>query len=212
MPVILRMTTRICHVKAVVTVGERDAHVASGFKKDPARWVMTPTGAGKRIPLMFEREDALRADGRGVRHSTVVEPGSDRRVGFVTSGPAYMHVKESFPDAPVLKLGISCPLPVDKCRELAALVDQVVVVEEVEPLVETELKAAGIARARQGDPAAPGRTGAQRAAARRSPACSAKACRKRSRPQPCRFSRGRRRCAWPARTSASITRCRRSGT
>jgi indolepyruvate ferredoxin oxidoreductase alpha subunit len=143
-PVILRMTTRINHVKAVVTVGERHAHVASGFKKDPARWVMTPTGAGKRIPLMFEREAALRAMAE-TSELNFIEPGSDRRVGFIASGPAYMHVKESFPDAPVLKLGISCPLPVDKCRELAALVDRVVVVEEVEPLVEAELKAAGIA-------------------------------------------------------------------
>jgi indolepyruvate ferredoxin oxidoreductase, alpha subunit len=143
-PVILRMTTRINHVKGLVTVGERHAHVASGFKKDPARWVMTPTGAGKRIPLMFEREAALRAMAE-VSDLNFIEPGSDRRVGFIASGPAYMHVKESFPDAPVLKLGISCPLPVDKCRELAALVDRVVVVEEVEPLVEAELKAAGLA-------------------------------------------------------------------
>jgi indolepyruvate ferredoxin oxidoreductase alpha subunit len=143
-PVILRMTTRINHVKALVTVGERHAHAASGFRKDPARWVMTPAGAGKRIPLMFEREAALRAMAE-TSELNFIEPGSDRRVGFIASGPAYMHVKESFPDAPVLKLGISCPLPLARCRELAALVDQVVVVEEVEPLVEAELKAAGIA-------------------------------------------------------------------
>ena len=143
-PVILRMTTRINHVKALVTVGERVEHAAAGFKKEPARWVMTPAGAGKRIPLMFEREAALRAMAE-TSELNFIEPGSDRRVGFIASGPAYMHVKESFPDAPVLKLGISCPLPVARCRELAALVDQVVVVEEVEPLVEAELKAAGIA-------------------------------------------------------------------
>jgi indolepyruvate ferredoxin oxidoreductase alpha subunit len=52
-PVILRMTTRINHVKALVTVGERVAHAATGFKKEPSRWVMTPSGASKRIPLMF---------------------------------------------------------------------------------------------------------------------------------------------------------------
>jgi indolepyruvate ferredoxin oxidoreductase alpha subunit len=55
-----------------------------------------------------------------------------------------MHVKESFPDAPVLKLGFSCPVPVDKIRAFAQGVDQLVIVEEVEPLVEMELKAAGI--------------------------------------------------------------------
>ncbi|NJD25926.1 MAG: 4Fe-4S dicluster domain-containing protein [Betaproteobacteria bacterium] len=142
-PVILRMTTRINHVKALVTVGERSTRPAAGFKKDPARWVMTPGGAGKRIPLIFARDAELRREAE-LSALNVIEPGSDRRVGFIASGPAYMHVKESFPDAPVLKLGFSCPLPFDKCRELGEMVDRVVVVEEVEPLVETELKAQGI--------------------------------------------------------------------
>lgn len=143
-PVILRMTTRINHVKGLVTVGERLSRVGAGFQKDPSRFVMVPGNAGKRIPLMFQRDKALRAEAEQSAWN-VVEPGSDRRVGFITSGPAYMHVKEAFPDAPVLKLGLSWPLPFEKCRELAALADQVVVVEEVEPLVETELKAQGIA-------------------------------------------------------------------
>ncbi len=143
-PVILRMTTRINHVKALVTVGERQARVGAGFKKDPSRFVMVPGNAGKRIPLMFQRDNTLRAEAEQ-SPLNVIEPGSDRRVGFITSGPAYMHVRESFPDAPVLKLGFSWPVPFDKCRELAAQVDQVVIVEEVEPLVETELKAQGLA-------------------------------------------------------------------
>ncbi len=143
-PVILRMTTRINHVKALVTVGERVAHAAAGFKKEPARWVMTPSGAGKRIPLMFERDKVLRAEAE-ISPLNIIDSGKDKRVGFVTSGPAFMHVRESFPDAPVLKLGFSCPVPIEKIRAFAATVDKLVVVEEVEPLVETELKAAGIA-------------------------------------------------------------------
>jgi indolepyruvate ferredoxin oxidoreductase alpha subunit len=63
----------------------------------------------------------------------------------VTSGPAYMHVKEAFPDAPVLKLGLSYPWPPEKLRELAAMCDKLVVVEETEKLLETEIRAAGIA-------------------------------------------------------------------
>jgi indolepyruvate ferredoxin oxidoreductase, alpha subunit len=143
-PVILRMTTRINHVKGLVTVGERVPHAASGFKKEPARWVMTPAGAGKRIPLMFERDKTLRAEAE-TSPLNIIDNGTDRRVGFVSSGPAWMHVRESFPNAPVLKLGFSCPVPVEKIRAFAATVDQLVVVEEVEPLVESELKAAGIA-------------------------------------------------------------------
>jgi indolepyruvate ferredoxin oxidoreductase alpha subunit len=143
-PVILRMTTRVNHVKALVTVGERAAHTAAGFKKDPARWVMAPSGAIKRIPLMFERDKVLRAEAE-TSPLNLSEAGKDRRVGFVASGPAWMHVREAFPDAPVFKLGFSCPLPIEKIRAFAADVVKLVVVEEVEPLVETELKAAGIA-------------------------------------------------------------------
>jgi indolepyruvate ferredoxin oxidoreductase alpha subunit len=142
-PVILRMTTRINHVKSLVTVGERSPKPAAGFRKDPARWVMTPVGAAKRIPVMFARDRALRAAAE-TSPLNVIEPGADRRVGFIASGTAYMHVKECFPEAPVLKLGFTAPLPFDKCRELAALAERVVVVEEVEPLVETELKAQGL--------------------------------------------------------------------
>jgi indolepyruvate ferredoxin oxidoreductase alpha subunit len=143
-PVLLRLTTRICHVKGLVTVGEREAHEPAGFVKNPQRWVMVPAHAKVRIPSLFKRDETLRE----VAESSplnVLEAGTDRRVGFVTSGPAYMHVKEAFPDAPVLKLGLSYPWPPNKLRELAALCDKLVVVEETEKILETEIKAAGIA-------------------------------------------------------------------
>lgn len=143
-PVILRMTTRICHVKGLVMVGERREHRASGFTKDVARWVMVPGAAGRRLPLMFDRENRLRAEAE-VSSFNVVETGSDRRVGFITSGPAYMHVRESFPNASVLKLGFSHPVPFALVRDFATQCEQMVVVEEVEPLIETEVRAQGIA-------------------------------------------------------------------
>ena len=142
-PVILRMTTRICHVKGLVTVGERCTRPVAGFTKDVSRWVMVPGAAGRRLPLMFERENNLRAEAE-VSSMNIVDTGKDRRVGFVTSGPAFMHVRESFPDAPVLKLGFSSPVPFDLVRKFATQCDQLVVVEEVEPLIETEIKAQGI--------------------------------------------------------------------
>jgi indolepyruvate ferredoxin oxidoreductase alpha subunit len=142
-PVILRLTTRICHVKGRVEVGERVAVEPSGFAKNPRRWVMVPGNAKPRLPLMFEREAALAAEAE----SSVLNPlvdGSDPVVGFVASGLAFMHVREAFPDAPVLKLGLSCPPPLERIRALAARVQHLVVVEETEPLLENEIKAAGI--------------------------------------------------------------------
>ncbi|MCG8429083.1 MAG: thiamine pyrophosphate-dependent enzyme, partial [Chromatiales bacterium] len=143
-PVILRMTTRICHVKGVVTPGERvEFAVETGFKKDPSRLVMTPANAKHRIPLMFEREEQIKPFSNE-HELNFVKEGSDKRVGYVTSGPTFMHVQEAFPDAPLIKLGLSYPVPIEKIREFAKQVDQLVVVEEVEPILETELKAAGI--------------------------------------------------------------------
>ena len=143
-PVILRMTTRICHVKGVVRAGERkEFELAGGFRKDPARFVMTPGNARHRIPLMHEREVRLQAFSEE-SDLNFVQEGSDKRVGFVVSGPTFMHVQEAYPDMPVLKLGFSYPVPMEKIRAFAQKVDKLVVVEEVEPILETEIKAAGI--------------------------------------------------------------------
>ncbi len=141
--VILRLTTRVCHVKSLVITGEREQRPASGFEKDPERFVMLPSNARKRIPVAFERERRL------AKHSAesklnLLYKGSDKRVGFVTSGPAFLHVREAFPEAPLIKLGMSYPVPIEKIRSLAEQVDKLVVVEELEPLLEGEVRAAGI--------------------------------------------------------------------
>ena len=144
-PVILRMTTRVCHVKAMVTVeGDRIEHRAAGFQKNPQRWVMTPANAKPRLPVMHERDQQLRALSE-TSDLNIAFSGSDRRVGFITSGPAFMHIRETFPNAPVFKLGFSHPAPLDQIRAFAAEVDTLVVVEETEPLLETEIRAAGLA-------------------------------------------------------------------
>jgi indolepyruvate ferredoxin oxidoreductase, alpha subunit len=142
-PVILRLTTRICHVKGMVSVGERVPHDSAGFVKNPPRWVMTPGFAKDRIALMFEREEKLRAVAE-TSPLNFIAAGRDRRVGYIASGPAWMHVQEAFPDAPALKLGFSYPAPIEKIRAFAKTVDQLLVVEELEPLLENEIKAAGI--------------------------------------------------------------------
>jgi len=143
-PVLLRLTTRICHVKGRVELAPPQTREPTGFVKDAWRWVMVPGNAKPRLPLMFEREAALAAES-AASQLNLLDAGSDRRIGFVTAGPAYMHVREAFPDAPVLKLGFSYPLPLARIRELAAQVDTLLVVEETEPLVEQEIRAAGIA-------------------------------------------------------------------
>ncbi len=142
-PVILRTTTRVCHVKAMVTVGSPREQPIAQFAPDPMRWVMVPGNAGRRLPLLHKRDGDLR-EAAEISPLNRIEEGTDKRVGFVTSGPAYLHLKESFPDAPILKLGFSHPVPVELVRAFAKGVGQLVVAEETEPLLETELKAAGL--------------------------------------------------------------------
>lgn len=143
--VILRLTTRICHVKGVITQGERiPFEIAEGFQKDPGRFVMIPAVARKRLPLMFERDEQLKQYSETCELNQI-HPGTDQRVSFITSGPAFMHIKEAFPEAPVLKLGLSHPAPMAMIRKFADRADQLVIVEEIDPILETEIKAAGIA-------------------------------------------------------------------
>jgi indolepyruvate ferredoxin oxidoreductase, alpha subunit len=142
-PVILRLTTRICHVKAVVTPGERKEHHVVGFEKDMPKYVMVPGNAKARIPMMFERLERLREHSEE-SELNYLQDGSDKQVGFITSGPTFLHAQEAYPNAPALKLGLSYPVPVEKIRALSGQVEKLVVVEEVDPLLEKELKAAGI--------------------------------------------------------------------
>ena len=142
-PVIVRVTTRVSHVKSVVTLGDRVERKAKGFEKDPARWVLVPANAKRKVGDQFARDKAL-AEYAETCELNVIEDGSDKRVGFVTSGPPYLHLREAFPDAPVLKLGLGYPLPFARIRAFAETVDTLIVAEETEPLIERELKAAGI--------------------------------------------------------------------
>jgi len=145
-PVLLRLTTRVSHVKRTVATGEREALDARrhGYERDVARWIITPNHVGKRLELRAQRDTDLAKEAAQSAWN-VLEPGSDLRVGFVVSGAAYHVVREAFPDAPVLKLGLSHPLPLTLAWDLDAIAEQILVVEESEPMVERELKAAGIA-------------------------------------------------------------------
>ncbi len=142
-PVIVRLTTRICHVKGLVKLSPPQSIEARTFTKNTNRFVMVPGNAKQRIPMMLAREKTLAIFSESCLLNKI-EHGDNRKVGFITSGAAYCHVREAFPNAPILKLGLSHPAPIDMIREFADSVEKLVVIEEVEPLLETELKAAGI--------------------------------------------------------------------
>lgn len=142
-PVFVRSTTRLSHTRSAVVLGEREEQTGRAFHDLPAKNVMIPAHARRQHGAVLERERRLKemlSDSPFNR----VEPGQGR-VGIITSGIPYTYVKECLPDAPVLKLGVTWPLPDRLIREFAASVDRVIVVEELEPLIEDALKAMGIA-------------------------------------------------------------------
>jgi indolepyruvate ferredoxin oxidoreductase alpha subunit len=140
-PVILRSTTRLCHTRSPVVMGQRQAPVRRSFLEDPSKNVMIPAHARRRHPLLLERETRL-IDYLNTARITVWEAG-DTPFGVITMSTAYTYVKEVLPRAHVLKLGASYPLPEQAIREFIGSVPRVFVVEELEPVVEKEIRALG---------------------------------------------------------------------
>jgi indolepyruvate ferredoxin oxidoreductase alpha subunit len=143
-PILFRITTRIAHVKGVVEKGERCQVPEPSIEKVPAKLVMLPGNARVRRMAVEKRMATAREQAETLPENRI-EPGTDRRRGFITSGVPYNYVKEAFPNAPVLKLGMVWPLPEKMIRAFAATVDELIVVEELDPFIETHLKAMGIA-------------------------------------------------------------------
>ncbi|MBN1933987.1 MAG: indolepyruvate ferredoxin oxidoreductase subunit alpha [Anaerolineae bacterium] len=148
-PVLLRLTTRVSHSSTVVEIGTRnqvfDKNLVSEKKypRNPAKYVMVPAHAAQRHPLVEERTQRI-AEWAETSPLNRVEMG-DRVLGIVTCGVAYQYAREVFPDASFLKLGMTFPLPRRLIRDFAAQVEQLIVIEELDPCLEEEIKLMGIA-------------------------------------------------------------------
>ncbi|MFZ5797935.1 MAG: indolepyruvate ferredoxin oxidoreductase subunit alpha [Thermodesulfobacteriota bacterium] len=141
-PVLVRTTTRIAHVKGVVRKGSRREPAKASIAKMPGKFVMLPGPARARRVEVEKRMAATRALAEEIPENRVEEGATAR--GFITAGTSYNYVKEAFPDAAVLKLGMVWPLPEKMIRAFAATVKELYVVEELDPFLETHIKAMGI--------------------------------------------------------------------
>jgi indolepyruvate ferredoxin oxidoreductase alpha subunit len=141
-PVIMRLTTRISHVRGLVSLGGRATAPFLGFSKEPTKYVILPAHARKKHPKVLQRIKDL---GRLADASPLnVTEWGDREIGIIASGPAYAYAREAFPDASFLKLGFSFPLAEGRIREFASKVKRLWIVEELEGLVEADVLAMGI--------------------------------------------------------------------
>ncbi len=144
MPVLLRVTTRVCHSKSLVELGEREETVVRPYVRNPAKYSMLPVPAMARHALLENNLLALEAYGADCALNRT-EMGRSSEIGVITSGMAYQHAREVFGDEVCyLKLGLTHPLPSALILEFAAKVERLVVIEEGEPYLETRVRALGL--------------------------------------------------------------------
>ncbi|MBD3366917.1 MAG: indolepyruvate ferredoxin oxidoreductase subunit alpha [Candidatus Eisenbacteria bacterium] len=141
-PVLFRLTTRLSHAKTPVELGERTEVDQKEYVKDTSRRVVIPAHARRLHVKVEKRLEELRKFAE-TSPLNVVEEG-DPKVGVISSGISYQYARDAFPDATFLKLGMSYPFPIEKARAFCERFDQVYVIEENEPFIEEQLRAAGV--------------------------------------------------------------------
>lgn len=141
-PVLLRMTTRVCHSKAIVECVDRKEKEIIPYKKDINKYVSVPAIARKLRAKVEERQHKL------LEFSNTTELNffewNDTAVGIITSGVCYSYAKEVFGNTvSYLKLGFTQPLPTEKISEFCSKVEKVYVIEENDPYIEEQVKILG---------------------------------------------------------------------
>jgi indolepyruvate ferredoxin oxidoreductase alpha subunit len=143
-PVLLRATTRISHCKTVVDVtGDRSPSLQPArFTRSPSKYVMVPSNARVRRHAMEERIVKLQDYVENFPLNQMLL--ADRKLGVISSGVAYQYAREVFKDASHLKLTTLYPFPVKLIQRFASEVERVIVVEELDPYIEDEVRRLGI--------------------------------------------------------------------
>ena len=140
-PVILRTTTKLAHSQSAVELCDRVEVEDKVYERNLSKYVMMPASAIGRHLVVEEREKRLASDAKNLPVNRI-ELG-DRKIGFITAGIAYQYVKEVCPDASVLKLGLVNPLSRELIEEFVNQVETVYVFEELEPVIEEQVRAWG---------------------------------------------------------------------
>lgn len=141
-PVMLRTTTRLSHSQGIVELEERFEPIDIPYEKNIAKNVMMPGNAIKRHPVVEAREKQMAIDGEDFPVNRIEM--ADKSIGVITSGIPYQYVKEALPNASVLKLGVVNPLPRKMIEKFAKEVDKLYIIEELDPIIEEQVKSWGI--------------------------------------------------------------------
>jgi indolepyruvate ferredoxin oxidoreductase alpha subunit len=141
-PMLVRITTRIAHSQGIVNLEEKKDVPLREFVRNPKKFVMIPAHARPRHVFIEDQVVKLK-EYSNTSGLNKIEWG-DKKRGIISNGVAYQYVKETCPNDSVLKIGMVWPLPDDMIREFASQVDELYVVEELDPFIEDYVKAMGI--------------------------------------------------------------------
>ncbi|MGB9838224.1 indolepyruvate ferredoxin oxidoreductase subunit alpha [Methanothermobacter sp.] len=145
-PVLLRTTTRVSHMRGVVEVGERRAEPVKGFfRKNPEQFVPVPATARVMHRELVEKMKKLKGVADASKLNRVLNDDAESALGIIASGGAFNYVYDALQtlglDIPVLKLGFTYPFPSGLVAEFLSGLEGVLVVEEVDPVMEKEVLA-----------------------------------------------------------------------
>ena len=141
-PIVYRTTTRLAHSQGLVTLEDRKVPEDKPYVKDIRKTVMMP-GNAKLRHVEIEKRNKELAEAANTLPINCVEM-NDTKIGVITSGIPYQYVKEALPNASVCKLGLVNPLPRKMIEDFASKVDKLYIVEELDPVIEEQVKSWGI--------------------------------------------------------------------
>ena len=141
-PFIFRTTTRLAHSQGLVELQDRVVPEDKVYEKNIQKNVMMP-GNAKIRHIEIEKRNLELAEAANTLPINRVEM-NDTKIGVITSGIPYQYVKEAMPEASVLKLGMVNPLPRKLIEDFASKVDTLYIVEELDPVIEEQVKSWGI--------------------------------------------------------------------
>ncbi|MCI8513538.1 MAG: indolepyruvate ferredoxin oxidoreductase subunit alpha [Lachnospiraceae bacterium] len=143
-PMLFRLTTRICHSKSIVDIV--DDRVEKPYVPYEKKKKFDPIPAVSRMlrKSVEERMNGLAEYAETTELNRII--WGDKKIGIVSAGVAYQYAKEVFGEnASYLKLGFTYPLPMKKIKDFASQVETLYVIEELDPFMEDQIRAAGIA-------------------------------------------------------------------
>ncbi|MBU4450431.1 MAG: indolepyruvate ferredoxin oxidoreductase subunit alpha [Actinobacteria bacterium] len=146
-PVLLRTTTRISHSRSLVRLGEKINLDERNYVKDSKKYVMIPAYGRLRHELLLQRWARLSEFSESKDLNKVYLPvgkNTITKIGIITSGVSYQYAREVFSNVPILKLLITNPLPEKTIRGFAEGKHLILIIEELEPFLEEQIKLMGL--------------------------------------------------------------------